>query len=188
MSRKVVAIVGLETIKDKNGEVDHFSETFLNNIHTFHRDNPTDTLKIFDMRKYKDNVSPMGSLWSDIAAAFDGIDLILYSGHSDTETLYVCSKVRTELFDSDRFVDYSTDWGGFKFSKDANIQLMGCQTGGQEGRKFPECIAQDIANKTGVAVWGFASKSSQQTRNGGYYQIPDTGDYIKFTTRPFMAE
>lgn len=182
MSRKVVAIVGLEVIKNKKGEVDHFSDTFLNNIHTFHRDNPNDTLKVFDMRDYKGKVSPMGSLWSDIAAAFDGIDLILYSGHSDTETLYVCSKVRTELFDSDRFIDCSTDWSSLKFADGANIQLMGCQTGGQDGRKFPECIAQDIANKTDVAVWGFASKSSQQIRNGGYYQVPDTGDYIKFTS------
>jgi hypothetical protein len=59
---------------------------------------------------------------------------------------------------------------------------MGCQTGGQEGKKWPLSMAQDIANKTKVPVWAFTSKSSQkQRKDGQYIMVPEIGGYVKFT-------
>lgn len=176
----VIAIVGLETIKDKEGNIRFFAETFLNNIKTFQRDNPKSTIKIFDGRNYVNEQNPIAKLWSDIAMAFDadGIDIILYSGHSDSDRLYWISKTRPDLKDTNKFIS-NNDWN-FVFNSKAFIRLMGCQAGGQDGVKWPKCVAQTIADNSGVTVWAFTSKCSQQKRNGGYYQIPDNGDYVKF--------
>lgn len=185
----VIAIVGLETIKDEHGNIKVFSETFLNNIKTYKKDNPGRTLNIFDARIYKEFESPIKSLWKDMAEVYgvEGIDLILYSGHSDSERLYWVSKTRTELADEDRFIDANNEWN-FKFNKSAKIQLMGCQTGGQRGQKWPNCIAQSIADKSGVEVLAFVSKSAQQKKKNGYYQIPDYNGYVKFTPNEVVKE
>ena len=176
----VIAIVGLESIKDADGNVKYFAETFLNNIKTWRRDNPDAEIKIFDGRSYSVLNTPVSSLWKDIANAYGekGIDQILYSGHSDSDKLYWISKARHDLPDTERFL-WERDWN-FTYNKDASIKLMGCQTGGQEGKKWPKCIAQSIADSSGVIVWGFTSKSSQKKRDGGYYQTPDIGGYVKF--------
>jgi hypothetical protein len=174
----VIAIVGLETIKDSKGNVKYYADTFMNNIRTWQKDNPKDKIKVLDGRDYVCAKTPLSVLWEDIANAFDGIDLILYSGHSDNEKLYWLSKTRPDLDPTEKFIE-NNEWP-FKFNEDASIKIMGCQAGGQDGKKWPVCIAQTIANKSGVTVWAFTCKSSQKKRKGGYYQIPDTGDYVKF--------
>lgn len=176
----VVAIVGLETIKDKEGHIKYYAETFMNNVHTWHKNNPKDNLIILDGRNYVNEKTPLSKLWEDIAFAHkDGIDLIIYSGHSDYERLYWLSKTRPDLDATEKFIE-NNKWG-FNFTKGAFIKIEGCQAGGVDGVKWPVCIAQTIANNSGVTVLAFTSKSSQQMRHGGYYQIPDTGGFVIFT-------
>ena len=178
----VIALVGLETIKDQNGNVKFFADTFLDNIKTWHHDNPKKPIKIFDARNYKDTELPIQSIFKDISEySKNGIDIFLYSGHSDPDALYIISKVRKELEDKDRFITKDTDWSVLTFNKGAIIKLMGCQAGGQDNKKWPDCIAQTIADKTKTKVLAFTCKSSQHQKNGGYYQIPDSGGYVEFT-------
>jgi len=176
----VIAIVGLESIKDANGNVKYHADTFLNNIRTWHRDNPKAALKTLDGRDYMNGDNPIKALWADMASAYGdkGIDQIIYSGHSDSEKLYWISKSRHDLSDDVKFIS-DNDWP-FIFNKDACIRIAGCQAGGQRGVKWPKCVAQTIANKSKIIVWAFTSRSSQQQRNGGYYQTPDIGGYVEF--------
>jgi len=179
MSRNVIALIGLETFKSK-GKL-RFAETFANNILTWKRDNPKDIVTSIDARKYRDNDNPMLDMWNDIKKTYvDGIDVLLYSGHSDWEGLYIISHYRKgDIPDSTRYVEYTTSWEGIIFKPNAEIRLMGCRAGG-DYKVFDVCIAQDIANKTNTDVYAYTCKTSQKFRNGGYYQIPESGDFIKF--------
>lgn len=180
--RNVVAIAGLETIKDKKTDkVKFFADTFLDNIKTWVKDYPNDAVKILDARTYKDHLTPMDDMWLDIKI-IPNIDLMLFSCHSDWEGLYIFSKYRRgEIEDCHRYIEYTTSWNGIAWSKNAHIKIMGCQAGGRFGKKWDNSIAQDIANKTDTTVWAFCSKSSQRKRkDGGYVQIPDVGGYVKF--------
>ena len=180
----VIAIVGLETIKNPDGTIKYHADTFLNNIRTWHRDNPVAALKIMDGRDYMNGDNPIKALWADMATAYgaNGIDQILYSGHSDSAALYWISKSRHDLSDAAKFI--SDNAWPFTFNKDAYIRLFGCQTAGQRGVRWPNCIAQTIANKSGVKVYGFVSRSSQQERNDGFYQTPDIGGFVEILPNP----
>lgn len=175
---RVVAIAGLETIRDKNDNP-IFAVTFLNNIETWKKDHPKTNVTVLDARSYKDLQDPMMCLWNDLMSQ-GPLDLLLYYGHSDSEILYVISKYRQELENYQRFIDMTTDWENISFNQDAKIYLYGCQAGGMDGKKFDVCIAQDIANKTGVSVYAYVWKSSQQKKKGGYYQLPDRGGFVEF--------
>lgn len=179
--QKAVAIVGLETIKDKNDNP-KFSVTFLNNVETWKKEHPSTKLVILDARVYKELDDPMGGLWADLIAA-GPIDTLLYSGHSDSEILYVFSKYRKELDYGFRFIMFSTLWDEVKFNSGAKIYLAGCQAGGQEGKRFDVCIAQDIADKTGVSVFAFLWRSSQHEKKGQYYQESEHGGFVEFTRK-----
>lgn len=182
--RTIVAVAGLETIKNHTtGKVKCFADTFLNNIRTIKHDHPKDKLVIVDAREYKDSATPMSDLWRIVKnAAACGIDELFFSVHSDWEGLYIISKYRKgEIPDSERYIELNFDWSGLNWNPGAAIRIAGCQTGGRFGQKWPKSLAQDIANKTGVAVWAFCSRSSQQVRaDGHYYQKPDIGGYVKF--------
>lgn len=182
MKRNVVAIAGLETIKDSEHKVKYFAATFLNNLLTWKKDHPNDDVKILDARDYRDRPNPMGDIWLDAKAAFIGIDVMLLSTHSDWEGLYVISKYRKgEIDDSLRYIDCNTSWEGFTWNPNACIRIMGCQAGGRFGKKWNTSIAQILANKSGVLVYAFCDKSSQRRRkDGGYVMVPDTGGYVRF--------
>lgn len=188
--RNVIAVIGIETIRDANGNVKRFSDTFLDNMETYRSDHPDDNVLLFDSRKYvKDGTdSPIDSLLNHAARSFkDGVDEIIYAGHSDSEILYVFSRTRTDCEDEGRFIMKETDWSRFKFNPGARIRLTGCQAGGQEGKKWDECIAQWIADNSGVTVLAFVSKSSQRKIGNKYYQKPDIGGFVKFKSRNLGA-
>jgi hypothetical protein len=183
--KKAVGIAGLETIKDKKGKTKH-AVTFLNNFDTWKKEHPKFNLTVLDARSFKELPDPMAAIW-DALRAIGQIDMLLYSGHSDSETLYVISRYRQELEDSQRFIDFDSDWSGVKFSTDAKIYLEGCQAGGQNGKKFDVCIAQNIADKTGVKVFAYVWKSSQKEKGREkYYQLPEHGGFVEFTTKTLI--
>lgn len=182
--KNVVTICGLETLHPKPDHVIH-ADTFFDVALTYKHDNPKDHYTILDARSFMENDDPLGSLWlalSDLSKKTQ-IDVLNYAGHSSDEGLYAFSKYRNELADCYRVINTDTVWEEIQFAEGAEIRLMGCQTGGQEGKKWPVCMAQDIANKTGVIVWAFTSKSSQkQRKDGQYVMVPDVGGYVKFTS------
>lgn len=172
MTKTAVALVGLETIQDKNGNP-KFSVTFLNNMETWKKENSEYNLKILDARSYKDLDEPMVGIWDDLKA-IKQIDLLIYSGHSDDTTLYMISRYRKELLYDQRFINYNTSWDGIDFSDKAKVILLGCQTCGIDGVRLDDCIAQDIANKTNRPVFGYVSKSYQKEKpKGVFHQISD---------------
>lgn len=170
--KTAVALVGLETIQDKKGNP-IFSVTFLNNMDTWKKEHKNYNLKILDARTYKEAENPMEAIWADLKAV-EKIDLLLYSGHSDNEILYLVSRYRKELDYDQRFINYNTNWDGINFNEKAEIYLLGCQTAGVGGVKLEWCIAQDIANKTNRSVFGYVSKSYQKEKpKGVYHQVSD---------------
>lgn len=182
--KNAVAIAAIETVRDKQGKVIKLSVTFLNNMQTWEKDRrKTHNTKILDCRAYKDDPSPMGGLWRALAEAYGdkGIDKLVISCHSDWEGLYIFSKIRKELGEEDRYITLFREWGEIKFNPGASIELHGCQTGGREGKIIPDSIAQTIANKSGVSVWGYLYRSSQKQRpDGGYIQKPERGGLTEF--------
>lgn len=175
-----IGIAGLETIRDSKGKIVH-AATFMNNMETWKKDHATDyNTKLLDARKFMEMKDPLGNIWAELKAA-GTIDVLFFSLHSDPEGLYVISRYRQELDDSQRFITFETIWDGITFSPTAKIYLGGCQSGGKDGKKFDVCIAQDIANKTGVSVFAYVYKSSQQYKNGRYFQVPDKGGFVEFT-------
>lgn len=183
--KKAIGLAGLETIKGKNDKIIH-AVTFLNNFDTWRKDHPAFDLTVLDARSFKDLPDPMAAIWDALKTAGE-IDTLIYSGHSDTETLYMVSRYRQELEDSQRFIGFDSDWGGVKFAPNAEIYLAGCQAGGQNGKKFDVCIAQDIADKTGVKVFAYVWKSSQKEKGKDrYYQLPEHGGFVEFTTKTLI--
>lgn len=180
MKKHAVIVVGLETIKNKDGSLKCWADTFLDNANTWKHDHHEKyETKILDTRDYMDLDDPLAAIWEELQK--ENIDLLFYSGHSDETTLYVVSKYRVELESYQRFIDCATDWSEIEFNPHAEIYLSGCQAGGKEGKKFDQCIAQDIADKTEAKVFAYASKSSQHKKGDGYYQIPDIGGFVLFT-------
>lgn len=181
-----VALAGLETLKNNDGSFKKFSVTFLNNVYTWKKEHPKEIVEIIDARFFYEKPSPMGAVWEHLKMLSKKrpIDLLIYSGHSGTDQLYFFSKVRKELEEKDRYFNMGDSWEGITFSKNAEIRLQGCQTGGQRGVKFEASIAQDIADATQRVTYGYVSKSSQRFRDGGYRQVPDMGGDVRFDPRP----
>lgn len=180
MKRNVVAICGIETVRDEAGNVKKFSTTFLNNMITWKKNNPKDALVVIYARDYLKCEDPIAALWAAVCGAYpDGIDELIYSGHSSSEHLIIYSHVLYELSDDKRWIGFEFPFIA-PFKEGAVIRLWGCQAGGQEGKKWPNCIAQTFADKSQRTVYAFISKSSQRKRNGGFYQVPDVGGMVRF--------
>ena len=181
--KHIVAICGIETVRDKAGVVKKLSETFRNNVRTIEHDSVGDKVSVVDARSFLKSENPVSDMMTHIAS-LGAIDTLVYSGHSDSENLYVFSHVRTELIDEFRVIGKNTDWKSPKFSETGGVFLCGCQAGGQKGVRFPECIAQWIADSIKVTVSAFVSKSSQRSRRDGWYiQVPDIKRVEKFIPR-----
>ena len=181
---QVVAIAGLETIYD--GKHQHFrhSETFLNNILTYREDHPQDKVTILDARDYKEMVCPLREIFNDLVRVGE-IDLLIYSGHSGLNKLFVFFRYPEGKPDRFRFItkDNLDFWKAVRFAEGAQIKLMGCQTLGQNGMRKDECIGQWISDATGVPVWGFASRSAQKKIGNKFYMRAAT-QYELVNPRP----
>jgi hypothetical protein len=73
-------------------------------------------------------------------------------------------------------------WSQINWSKGSNkgIWLATCRAGGDDS-KWDHCMAQRLADMTGVTTWGFISRCAQKQRaDGGYYQKPDIPGYVAF--------
>lgn len=177
--KRAIAIGAIETVRDAQGHVKKLSVTFLNNANTWAKDHPEFDTRVLDCRAFKDLPSPMKGLWDELAK--EPLDALFISSHSDWEGLYIFSKIRRELAEEDRYFVLGNDWAGVKFNPGAYIVLSGCQAGGRDGVRLDDSIAATIANKTGVSVWAFLTKSSQKKRpDGGYEQKPDRGRLVEF--------
>ena len=110
--KNVIAIAGLETLKNKKGVPYKWAYTFMNNIETWIKDSWNrkggGKATILDARDFKNHAEPLTAILDAMIAAAkdmpDGLDAIFYTGHGDMETLYVFSKSRTDLPDNLRFI------------------------------------------------------------------------------------
>jgi hypothetical protein len=187
--KRCLAIIGLETITRQDGSI-IWSDTFLNNALTWRSDNKLEfETRIVDVRMYRYDKDPMMSLETAIEALQKDApwDTIFYSGHSDTENLYVFSKIgsiRPELSENARFIKKHTDlsWLSVKphHAYKTKFYLFGCQTAGKYGRRIDDCIAQCIADNSNCLVYGYACKTAQAKVNGRFFQKPDTGGLFEF--------
>lgn len=182
--KNAVIIVGLETIRDKNtGMFKGLSDAFMNSARTWMKEHPQYTYTVVDARDYCKLDNPMFSIFEKVGSV-GKIDKLVIFSHSDWEGIYIISKYRkAKIPDDHRYIEYYTKWDQVDFNEDSEIRLIGCQAGGRFGKKWEKCIAQDIADKTGVTTWAFASRSSQQFVDGGYRQVPDIGGFHKFEAR-----
>lgn len=173
MSKNIVIMLGIETIRDDMGNVVKYSDTFLDNALTFKKENKKDNIRILDARSFVDEIDPIESLWKAAISSLAVIDKLVYYGHSSPESLICFSHVRTELPIEKRYFRDSFHYTG-SFSKGANFTIYGCQAGGTEQKKDLESIAQVIANKIQRKVYAYTSKSYQiEKPKGSYYQISD---------------
>jgi hypothetical protein len=191
--RTIAAVAGLDPLY--NGT---YGEAFMDDIKTFQRDNPDDTVYIIDARWYIGWNNPVGNLMDKVGeiSQKEPLDAFIYAGHSYGSGLSVFYGYGQDLPDNQREINTDTSWSGIKFNKDANIKLMGCNAGGYAGYKnfmtvideetgydwllYFDSIAQDIANKTGVQTWAYVNYTTQKKQNGGYYQKPiNNGDVGK---------
>ena len=173
MNKNVVAIIGIETIRDSDGIVKKFSETFLNNIRTWKKDNPKHNLVIIDALKYLKIENPLDAIWKTVCESYDVIDQLIYFGHSSDESLIVFSHTLEELSVEERWFRAGFHYQA-PFAKDAEIFLYGCHAGGRNGKKWDTSLAQIIANKTNRTVWAYVSQSYQiEKPKGRFYQVSD---------------
>ena len=187
IKKRCLGIIGLETITRQDGSI-IWSDTFLNNAITWRADNKAEfETRIVDARIYRYDKDPMLSIETAIEALQKDKPwhTIFYSGHSDTETLYVFSKIgsiRPELSESARFIQRHTDLSWLNVRRDGKtkIYLYGCQTAGKHGKREEDCIAQCIADSTDSLVYGYACKTAQAKVNGRFFQRPDIGGLLEF--------
>lgn len=182
MKKNIVAIAGIETIRSKAGKVLKYADTFLDNLLTYRHENPKDNVAIIDARAFISSPTPASDVWKDACSKFDKIDKIIYAGHSSDESLVVFSHTRTELDIELRYFRAAFPYEA-PYAEDAEIVILGCQAGGRGGKKWPNSIAQIIANKTGKTVWAYVSKSYQvEAPRGHYHQKSDDKiGLVKFT-------
>jgi len=179
----IVAIAGIETIRNKAGDVIKYSDTFLDNLLTYRKEHPKDKVVIVDARAFlKEPNSTCEDVWKDVCSKFDKIDKIVYAGHSSDESLILFSHTKKDLDIEQRYWRSSFHYEA-PYAENAEIILYGCQAGGREGKKWPVCIAQTIANKTEKTVWAFVSRSYQIEKPKGRYRqkSDDRIGLVKFT-------
>ena len=191
MNKKyAIALAGLETIKRDDGSIKHFSQTFLNNVLTFKKDNHDKDVEIIDARDFWEFPKPMSALWERLRVLSEDrpIDLLMISSHSGPEQLYIFSKVRKDVPEEERYFCMTDEWEDVEFSKGAKIELQGCQTAGMHGEKFVASIAQSIADATRVSTYGHLWKTSQKKIGEKYYQIPEHGKLVKCDPKSLASE
>ena len=180
--RNVAAIVGSDVSSNDN--------VFKSDIETFKDDNKNDNIKVYYAWEYES--------WDEIKSAIsddfgnEKIDALVIAAHSSVDEIILSNDYKRPGRPN-IYIKSNTSWRGLKFSKDANIRIMGCNAGGMAGQANKKAvmnldengdfvsysgelvdvksIAQVIANKTGVTVWAFTNYSSQKEINGGYYQV-----------------
>jgi hypothetical protein len=177
--RQVLGIGAIESVFDDDHKFKKYSSTFVNNLLTYRKDHKkTESVQIIDCRGHVDADNPIESMVCDIESR-GPIDSLIFSCHSDSCGLYIFSKTRRELSESARYLYEEFDWKRFKFTPHGIIRLWGCNTG-----RGKESIAQIIADKTGVPVYAFTSRSSQRKRpDGGFVQVPDNKKTVIFEGR-----
>ena len=187
--KNVVAIAGVETIRNKEGKVLKYSDTFLDNMLTWKHEHPKDNIVILDARKYIKCENPIEAIWQDVVKSFEQLDELIYAGHSSTESLICFSHVRLDLNLEQRYFrsnfHYNVPW-----SKDASFSIFGCQAGGMNKKKMLDSIAQIISNKIERTVYAFVSKSYQKEDPKGHYrQVSDDKiGLVKFTPIKKISE
>lgn len=169
--KNVVIICGVETIRNRRGVVTRYSDTFLNNAFTYRKEHPDENVVIVDARAFlkSNSPNPVEDVWSDVCSKHSVIDKIIYSGHASDESLIIFSHTKTELDIEKRYLRSSFHYRA-PYADDAEIIIYGCQAGGKRGKKWPVCIAQTIADKTGKLVWAFVSKSYQIEDPAGHFR------------------
>lgn len=183
-----IAIAGLDCYLDPHThKIKQFTEAFMNNVRTYHADNKS-TITAYtqlDVRSYRPIANPMAAIFSAIkrSVAKNGpIDVMFISCHSDHEGLYLVSKYKKGVIpDSYRYVEYDTSWEGVTFSPTGHMRLASCQTSGRFGKKWDTCIAQNIADKIGVSVFGFTGRSAQHQEGDRFFQVCDFNGYVECT-------
>lgn len=180
--KNVTILIGVETVRDSDGVVKKFSETFLNNAQTWIKDHPETNVVIVNSLEYIENVNPLQDVWEAVCKSHDKIDTFIYFGHSSEESLIVYSHTLTERPLSERWFRAEFHYEA-PFAEDAEIFLYGCQTGGVRGVKLDDSLAQIIANRTDRIVWAYVSRSYQiQKGKRRFYQISDDKiGFVKFT-------
>lgn len=182
MKPYTLCLIGLETIKDSDGNIKHYSETFYNNALTYRREHPDEDVEFIDARAFRRVERPMSTVWEKLRtlSATRPLTKVLFFGHSSSYELFMFSKIRHELPDEERYISRYDTWEGICFDAGAIIELHGCQGAGMRGERIEDSIAQAIANATRRPTYGFLWKSSQQKReNGGFFQKPDRGGLVK---------
>jgi hypothetical protein len=122
-----IALVGLETIKNDDGSVKHFSDTFLDNTITYRKDHPEENVEIIDARDFREKPKPMSAIWERLAALSEEepIHKLLYSGHSGSTQLYFFSKVRQDVPENERYFNQDDDWQKYIFMVAKRVEWTG---------------------------------------------------------------
>lgn len=162
----VIAVAGED--KDSN------HNAFINNIDTFKRDNPKDTVIVLKAWDY-DSADKLMNAIINSSNSMNGIDVLLIESHGSTVSLIVSASY---------YLDKSANWAGINFNERAFIKFTGCNSGGYAGEVISSSIAQHVANETQRDVWAFVNSTSQKAydKNGNetndwqkaekYYQTP----------------
>lgn len=181
----VVIICGIEPVFKDDGSFKLNSATFMNNARTYVEDHPNERVCIFDMRDYKDVPEPMIEVLAAVAktSRVDGVDLLVYNGHSSTNTLLALYKTRAELPDTSRFITKRTRFPKIEFSEGARVELWGCRTAGNYVID-PDSIAQHIANTLKLPTLGWICRTSQKKVGKKFYQKPENSSYSMVIFQP----
>lgn len=138
--------------------------TFKVNIATFKKDNPSMDVRVVEADKFNSSKKVLEEVISISKSIDGGIDHLRIEAHSDPKGII--------LKYEDKLVPES-DWDEIVFKPNAYIRFTGCNTGGEDGIKSENSIAQKVANKTGKKVYGFVNNTSQTVdENGRYFQVP----------------
>ncbi|GEM_PF-2669138 len=151
----VIAVAGEDKASGHNA--------FKDNIATHKNDNPLMEVRVINADEYSSADQVMQKIISLSQSIEGGIAHLRIEAHSDPNGI-------TLKYD-DQLVPGS-DWDAIVFRNDAFIRFTGCNSGGTDGIKSKESIAQKVSNKTGKVVFGFVNNTSQVYENGRYFQSP----------------
>lgn len=176
----VIAVVGEDRASNHN--------SFKDTVATYIKDNPSMKVTVIEANKYNSAVAVAVAvavldeviLQSKI---YDGgIDHLRIEAHSDTKGITL--KYKDQLLSG-------SAWNKIVFKPNAYIRFTGCNTGGTDGIKSKDSIAQKVANKTGKIVYGFVNNTSQKEENGRLFQYPVSmkdGQKVVYDYTEFIPE
>jgi len=168
----VIAVVG----EDMESSHNAFKDT----MGTFIKDNPSMDIRVIYANEHNSAEHVLQEVILLSKTINGGIDHLRIEAHSDPNGIIL--KLNDQLV-------AESDWDKIAFSSSAYIRFTGCNTGGTDGIKSEDSIAQKVSNKTGKTVYGFLNNTSQRYEDGRYFQAPTamyTGqkvvdEYTKFT-------